>query len=112
MPGATRSARLACAAGNCSGAGAIVRGSVCRIVGAVALFWPGAASAQVFQSQGPGPRFSPVELASSADSAPNGHDAGAIQAILLNPALGANTIFAGSVNGGVWVTQNGGTTWT
>jgi outer membrane autotransporter protein len=82
------------------------------VVGVAVLVWSSAASPQVFQSQGPGPRFGTVELAQSADSAPYGHEAGAIQAIVLDPALGANTIFAGSVNGGVWVTRNGGTTWT
>jgi hypothetical protein len=67
--------------------------------------------AQTFISEGPAPRFGPSRLAQSADAAPNGSEAGAIQAILPDPALGAGTIFAGSPNGGVWVTTNDGTTW-
>jgi hypothetical protein len=67
--------------------------------------------AQTFVSEGPGPRFGPSNLAQSGDAAPNGSEAGAIQAILPDPALGAGTIFAGSPNGGVWVTKNDGVTW-
>src|SRR5262249_37719109 len=48
----------------------------------------------------------------SADAPPNGTADGAIQAILPDPALGANTMFAASVNGGVFRTTDGGTTWT
>src|SRR5262249_29578006 len=48
----------------------------------------------------------------SADAPPNGTAGGAIQAILPDPALGANTMFAASVNGGVFRTTDGGTTWT
>ncbi len=77
----------------------------------------GLASAQVqvgstFNSQGPAPRFGPANAAQSADATPNGTESGAIQAILVDPALGANTLFAASVNGGIWKTTDGGTNWT
>jgi len=83
----------------------------------IMLMWSGAARAQqqtgsVFNSQGPAPVFGPAFDVGSADATPNGSAAGAIQAILPDAALGANTIFAGSVNGGIWVTSNGGTSWT
>jgi hypothetical protein len=48
----------------------------------------------------------------SGDNTPNGTEAGAIQAILPDPMLGANTYFCGSTNGGIWITNNGGTTWS
>ena len=72
----------------------------------------GGSGAQTFVPEGPAPRFGPADAAQSADAAPNGSEAGAVQAILPDPALGAGTIFAGSPNGGVWVTTNNGTTWT
>ena len=67
--------------------------------------------AQTFVSEGPGPRFGPVYASQSADAAPNGTEAGAIQAILPDPSLGAGTIFVGSPNGGIWVTSNNGASW-
>jgi autotransporter-associated beta strand protein len=81
------------------------------------LLLPGVANAQVqngsfFSNAGPAPRFGTANAVQSADQAPNGTESGAIQAILPDPALGANTIFAGSPNGGIWVTTNGGTSWT
>src|SRR5450756_1399257 len=77
----------------------------------------GVAAAQVqngsfFNNSGPGPRFGPVVAVQSADQTPNGTEAGAITAILPDPALGANTFFVGSPNGGVWLTTNGGTSYT
>src|SRR5450756_369573 len=65
----------------------------------------GVAAAQVqngsfFNNSGPGPRFGPVVAVQSADQTPNGTEAGAITAILPDPALGANTFFVGSPNGG------------
>jgi hypothetical protein len=78
------------------------------LVTAVALLSSSAASAQIFQSQGPAPRFGPRDAVQSGDAMPNGSEGGAIQAVLPDPALGANTIFAGSVNGGVFVTNDGG----
>jgi hypothetical protein len=67
---------------------------------------------QNFISEGPGPRSGLISNVQSADAPPNGTGAGAVQAILPDPALGANTYFVGSPNGGVWITNNGGTTWT
>jgi hypothetical protein len=86
-----------------------------RLVG-LALVVPSAALAQVqvnqqFNSQGPGPQFGNVKAIHSADASPNGTAAGAIQAVVADPALGANTLFAASPNGGIFVTNNGGTTW-
>jgi outer membrane autotransporter protein len=85
-----------------------------RVLGgaAAAILWCGTVFGQGFVSQGPGPRFGPVNGVQSGDATPNGTAAGAIQALLPDPALGANTYFAGSTNGGVWVTNNSGATWT
>jgi hypothetical protein len=47
----------------------------------------------------------------SGGAGPNGIETGAVQSILLDPALGANTMFVGSTNGGIFITQDGGTTW-
>lgn len=88
--------------------GAAKRAVACAIL----ALWSGAALGQTFFSQGPGPRFGPVGDVQSGDATPNGTEAGAIQAILPDPAMGPNTIFAGSTNGGVWVTNNGGANWT
>jgi autotransporter-associated beta strand protein len=66
---------------------------------------------QIFVPQGPGPQFGNFATIGSADASPNGTDAGAVQAVLLDPALGAGTMFAGSPNGGVWKTTDGGLTW-
>jgi len=82
------------------------------LAGAILALWSGAALAQNFLSQGPGPRSGPINVEQSGDATPNGSEAGAIQAVLPDPALGSNTIFAGSTNGGVWVTTNGGAKWT
>jgi autotransporter-associated beta strand protein len=85
---------------------------------AAALLSPSAGLAQVqvnqtFNAQGPGPAFGNVYTIHSADAGnSNGTVVGAIQAVVPNPALGANTIFAASANGGIWVTNNGGTSWT
>jgi hypothetical protein len=69
---------------------------------AVILLWSSIASAQIFQSQDPGLRVGDILVMQSADAPPNnGTAGGAIQAILPDPALGANTMFAASVNGGV-----------
>jgi hypothetical protein len=75
------------------------------------LLWADVSLAQTFISEGPAPRFGPVYASQSADAAPNGTEAGAIQAILPDPALGASTIFAASPNGGIFVTTNNGATW-
>src|SRR5262249_13738979 len=80
---------------------------------AVILLWSSIASAQIFQSQGPGLRIGDIVVMQSADAPPQqGTAGGAIEAILPDPKLGANTMFAASVNGGIFRTDNGGTTWT
>jgi len=87
-------------------------------VTATLILWPwcfafsSSAFAQTFIEQGPGPRFGPAYAAQSADQSPNGTEGGAIQAILPDPALGSNTMFVGSPNGGIWVTTNNGASWT
>jgi autotransporter-associated beta strand protein len=83
---------------------------------AAALLLPAAAVAQVqvnqtFIPQGPSPKFGPIESVQSADAPPSGTVAGAVQAILLDPALGPQTMFIGGVNGGIWRTTDGGATW-
>lgn len=98
-------------------AGAAVFKRVRWFVIAAALLVPSAAVAQVqvnqtFIPQGPSPKFGPIDSVQSGDAPPNGTVAGAIQSILLDPALGPQTMFIGGVNGGIWRTTNGGTTWT
>ncbi|MDP1961653.1 MAG: hypothetical protein Q8K93_05570 [Reyranella sp.] len=70
-----------------------------------------AAVAQNFIPQGPAPSFGPFREIQSNDAPPNGTVGGAIQAVLPHPT-DANTMYVGGVNGGVWVTRNGGTSWT
>jgi hypothetical protein len=81
------------------------------VVAAAALLWSSAAPAQIFQSQGPAPRVGPATAVQTGFGGPDGTAAGAIQAVIADPALGANTLFAGSVNGGVFVTNDFGKTW-
>jgi hypothetical protein len=83
---------------------------------AAALLLPVAAVAQVqvnqtFIPQGPSPKFGPIDVVQSGDAPPNGTVAGAVQTILLDPALGPQTMFIGGVNGGIWRTTDGGATW-
>jgi hypothetical protein len=47
----------------------------------------------------------------ASDAPPGGTVSGAVQSILLDPALGSQTMFVGAVNGGIWRTTNGGATW-
>src|SRR5262249_29940875 len=86
------------------------------VIAAALLGWsPAVAQLQVNQTfipQGPSPKFGPIDVVQSGDAPPNGTVAGAVQAILLDPALGPQTMFIGSPNGGIWRTTNGGTTWT
>jgi autotransporter-associated beta strand protein len=66
---------------------------------------------QVFNSQGPGPAVGPRNPVGSGDNPPNGTVAGAVQAIATDP-VDPNTYYLGAPQGGVWVTHNGGTSWT
>ncbi len=70
-----------------------------------------AAVAQNFIPQGPAPSFGLADNAQSFDALPNGTVGGAIQAVLPGP-VDASKMYVGGVNGGVWVTHNGGATWT
>ncbi len=86
-------------------------------VAAAALLLPSAGVTQVqvnqtFIPQGPSPKSGPIGIVQSADAPPNGTVGGAVQAILLDPALGPQTMFIGGVNGGIWRTMNGGASWT
>src|SRR5919198_3442903 len=99
------------------GAGVVVFRRVRWLVIAAALLVPCAGLAQVqvnqtFIPQGPSPKFGPVDVVQSADAPPNGSVAGAVQAILFDPALGSQTMFIASPTGGIWRSSNGGTTWT
>ena len=88
-------------------------GALLSIIMAAAIH-PAAAQTQVnqtFNSQGPSPRVGPSYAVQSADASPNGSESGAVQTILPDFALGANTYFAGTPNGGIWITTNGGTSW-
>jgi hypothetical protein len=81
-----------------------VFGRLCAFITAAALLVPSAGLAQVqvnqtFIPQGPAPDLADVS------------NSGAVQAILSDPALGANTMFLGSTNGGIWRTTNGGASW-
>ncbi len=68
---------------------------------------------QSFQSEGPGPAIGPSGVAGSRDFAASGQGStsGAVQAVLTS-TTDANTMFIGGVNGGIWSTHNGGTSWT
>lgn len=77
----------------------------------VIAWWAAAAIGQTFIPQGPAPSFGPYSEIQSHDAPPNGTVGGAIQAVLPHPT-DANTMYVGGVNGGVWVTRNGGTSWT
>ncbi len=85
--------------------------SAAFLFGCLQIISGGTAAAQTFISQGPGPRIGLTPYVQSADAPPNGTGAGAVQAILPDPALSANTIFIGSPNGGVWVSNNAGASW-
>ena len=84
------------------------------IAAAFALSTAAAAQVQVNQTfipQGPSPKFGAIDLVQSGDAPPNGTVGGAVQAILLDPALGSQTMFIAGVNGGIWRTTDGGASW-
>ena len=70
-----------------------------------------AAVAQTFVNQGPGLSIGPASAIQSNDAPPNGTVGAAIQAVLPHPT-DPNTMYVGGTNGGVWVTRNGGASWT
>src|SRR5688572_8921443 len=69
------------------------------------------AIAQTFVSQGPGLSIGPAGEIQSNDRPPNGTVAAALQAVLPHPT-DASTMYVGGTNGGIWVTRNGGASWT
>src|SRR6185503_16911190 len=69
------------------------------------------AVAQTFIPQGPSPSSGLRGIIQSADAPPNGTVSGAVQAIVTDPR-NAGTMYIGGTNGGVWVTRNGGASWT
>lgn len=69
--------------------------------------------AQVFVPQGPAPSVGARDAVQSGDG-PGGQTgtvSGAVQAVLTSPA-DPNTMYLGTVSGGVWVTHDGGASWT
>lgn len=79
---------------------------------AAVTFSSGAALAQTFLPQGPGPSFGPVNTVQSGDTYPiGGTVSGAVQAVVPDP-VDPNTIYLASPVGGIWVTHNGGINWT
>jgi hypothetical protein len=83
---------------------------------AAALALPTAAAAQLqvdqnFVTQGPAPSFGLADIIQSRDAPPHGHVAGAVGPVVADP-LDANTLFIGTLGGGIWRTKDGGTTWT
>ena len=64
-----------------------------------------------FTQLGPSPKIGSEDLVQSADQFPNGTVAGAVQAIVTDPG-DANTLWIGSPGGGIWVTHDGGASWT
>jgi hypothetical protein len=92
---------------------------------------PGSAFAQLqvnqfFNEQGPAPSSGPFCVVGTGDAPPKGVNCGvgpgqnpllsgtvvgAVQAVAPDP-IDPSTIYVGALNGGVWVTHNGGTSWT
>ena len=81
------------------------------LVAALSATAPPVAVAQTFVSQGPGLSIGPASTVQSNDAPPNGTMGAAIQAVLPHPT-DANTMYVGGTNGGIWVTRNGGASWT
>jgi autotransporter-associated beta strand protein len=85
--------------------------TVALLVATLASLWATAAFAQTFVPMGPSPSFGPIATIQSGDAPPNGTVTGAVQAIVTDPA-NPNIMYIGATNGGVWVTRNGGASWT
>lgn len=94
-----------------SPAGRIRIPAAALLAAAFVTAWAAAAIGQTFIPQGPAPSFGPYSEIQSHDAPPNGTVGGAIQAVLPHPT-DPNTMYVGGVNGGVWVTRNGGASWT
>ena len=104
----TRVARLGIQTKKADRSRTVIATLLMALIGAA---WTTVAAAQTFLPQGPSPHFGPTPIVQSGDAPPNGTSAGAVQAIITDPA-NANTMYIGAVNGGVWATRNGGASWT
>src|SRR4051794_35450316 len=81
------------------------------MAGALAVSAPALAQVQIgsaFNSQGPTPNTPRTFSATDPNIPP---DTGAVGVIVADPVT-AGTIYVGAVNGGIWKTTNGGTSWT
>ncbi len=87
---ALRSGRAGLAAGLCA---------LCAVAGALVL--PGGAYGQVWKPQGPGPAVG----GQTENVVPNDEVVGAIHTVLAHPT-DPDTLYVGTVNGGVWRTKN------
>ncbi len=65
-----------------------------------------ATAAVTWQAQGPSPFYN-----GDVVIVPNNPVTGAIQSLLIDPGNN-NTMYIGAVNGGIWKTTDGGSTWT
>jgi autotransporter-associated beta strand protein len=86
------------------------------LVIAAAFALPTAAAAQLqvnqnFVTQGPFPSLGPSGTVQSGDAPPNGSVSGAVGPVVTDP-LDPNTLFIGTLSGGIWKTTNGGASWT
>jgi hypothetical protein len=83
---------------------------------AAAFALPTAAAAQLqvnqnFVTQGPSPSFGPLFTVQSGDeNGKHGNVAGAVGPVVADPS-DANTLFIGTLGGGIWRTRDGGTHW-
>jgi len=87
------------------------RSAAALLAAAACIATAAPAPAQTFIGQGPGLSVGPAATIQSNDAPPNGTMGAAIQAVLPHPT-DANTMYAGGTNGGIWVTRNGGASWT
>ena len=87
------------------------RSAAALLAAAVCIATAAPAPAQTFVGQGPGLSIGPASTIQSNDAPPNGTMGAAIQAVLPHPT-DANTMYVGGTNGGIWVTRNGGASWT
>ena len=76
-----------------------------------AAIMPQVAVSQTFVPQGPAPATGSLILMNGNDTNGKGTSAGAVGSIVADP-VDPNTLYVGTVSGGVWGTTNGGITWT
>src|SRR5690348_14804749 len=75
---------------------------------AVFIPWAFFAASQTFLPQGPAPLNGPILI---TPPGPSLNQTGAIQAVAVNPGNSQN-LYIASASGGVWSTNDFGTTWT